>query len=92
MLHAVDQDPAFARLQQSADDREQGRLATAARPDDPAELAVRNCEIQAVERKGLSGSGEIGVGKSFAANALVAAHRLIVCMAFCANCGATIWS
>ena len=65
---AVESDAAFGRPQQAGDQRQQRGLAAAARPDDAAKLAVADREVQVLERKRLSGSGQIRIGQAFAAD------------------------
>ena len=86
---AVKLEVAFGRLDQAGNDRKQRRLPAAARPDDAAKLAIAHDEIQILQRQRLSASGEIRVGKTFAANPVPPGHHLIVSKAFWANRGFT---
>src|SRR5688500_17351946 len=89
---AVQQEFAFGRSEQSGDQRQQRGLAATARPDDAAELAVTNGEIQAVEGTRLSCAREISIRQPLTPNSLPPAHRLVDCIAFCANDALTIRS
>src|SRR5262249_13703907 len=74
---AVKQKLTLGRLQQSGYERKQGGLAATARPDNAAEFAVADREVEALDGQCFASARDVCVRKSVASNSLSTSHRLI---------------